>query len=190
MDVDGEPTATPVTPSSVTPGPVAPDASDPRAGRPPAGMEGEPGLLFRLVRDQRVAFLLVGGLNTAIGMGWFVVFQTLVGDRFGYLVALVCAHVAAVLCAFVLYRRFVFRVRGHVWRDLARFEVVNLTSLGINLVTLPFTVEVLGVAPIPAQLLVTVVTMVVSFVGHKGFSFRRSPADAARARRSATGGRP
>lgn len=172
-------------------GPAGPPADDQGAGapagRPPAGMQGEPGLLFRLVRDQRIAFLLVGGLNTAIGMGWFVVFQWLVGERLGYLVALVCAHVAAVLCAFVLYRRFVFRVRGHVWRDLARFELVNLTSLAINFVTLPFTVEVLGVAPIPAQLLVTVVTMLVSFVGHKGFSFRRSPATA---QRPLTGGHP
>ena len=161
-------------------GTAGPPAEEPgpgsRADAPPAGMQGEPGLLFRLVRDQRIAFLLVGGLNTAIGMGWFVVFQWLVGERLGYLVALVCAHVAAVLCAFVLYRRFVFRVHGHVWRDLWRFELVNLTSLGINLVTLPFTVEVLGVPPIPAQLLVTVVTMLVSFVGHKGFSFRRGPA--------------
>ncbi|QCB95222.1 GtrA family protein [Cellulomonas shaoxiangyii] len=140
-------------------------------------MEGDPGLLFRLVRDQRTAFLVVGALNTAIGMGWFVLFQQLIGVRAGYMVALVAAHVASVLCAFVLYRRFVFRVRGHVLRDLARFEVVNLTSLGVNLVTLPFAVEVLGVPPIPAQLLVTVVTMVISFLGHKGFSFHR-PAQA------------
>ena len=50
---------------------------------------------------------------------------------------LLCAHVASVLCAFVLYRTFVFRVHGHVLRDLARFEVVNLTSLGVNAVRFP-----------------------------------------------------
>lgn len=136
-------------------------------------MSGDPGLLFRLVRDQRVAFLLVGGANTAIGMGWFIVFQMLIGQRWGYMAALVVSHVASVLCAFILYRRFVFRVRGHVLHDLWRFELVNLTALGINLVTLPFAVEVLELRPIVAQLLVTVFTLLLSYFGHKGFSFRR-----------------
>lgn len=145
---------------------------------PPAGMEGETGLLFRIVTDQRIAFLIVGGINTVVGMGWFIVFDRTVGQHLGYMVSLILAHIASVLCAFVLYRRFVFRVRGHVLRDLWRFEVVNLTALGINLVTLPLVVEVFGLPPIPAQLLVTVVTMVISFFGHRGFSFRRPPTSA------------
>ena len=150
-----------------------------RDGRvtPPAGMTGDAGPLLRLVRDQRVAFLLVGGANTGIGFVWFVVFQHLVGDRLGYLVALLCAHVAAVLCAFVLYRTFVFRVRGHVLRDLARFEVVQLTALGVNLVFLPLLHEVVGLPVILAQLIVTVGTVIMSFFAHRGFSFRRSAAD-------------
>jgi putative flippase GtrA len=143
--------------------------------RPPAGMQGSLGPLFRIVRDQRVAFLIVGGINTLVGTGWFIFFQLTIGGSTHYMVSLLCAHVAAVLCAFVLYRRFVFRVRGHVWLDLARFEVVNLTSLGVNAVALPFVVELIGLAAIPAQLLITSVTMLISYFGHRGFSFRRSP---------------
>jgi hypothetical protein len=37
-------------------------AGDDAQIRPPAGMTGVPGPLFRLVRDQRVAFLIVGGI--------------------------------------------------------------------------------------------------------------------------------
>ncbi len=151
--------------------PLPPTSAD--TPRPPAGMSGSLGPLFRLVRDQRVAFLIVGAINTVVGTGWFVLFELTIGHRTHYMVSLACAHVAAVLCAFVLYRRFVFRVRGHVWLDLARFEVVNLTSLGINAVLLPLTVEAFGLPAIPAQLLVTGVTMVISYVGHRWFSFRR-----------------
>ncbi|RHA38911.1 GtrA family protein [Cellulomonas rhizosphaerae] len=139
-------------------------------------MTGPPGPLFRLVRDRRVAFLIVGGINTFLGTAWFILFQTMFGDSLGtftYLVSLLCAHVAAVLTAFVLYRRFVFRVRGHVWVDLARFEVVNLTALGINALALPFVVEVVGLKPIAAQLVITCVTAVISYLGHRDFSFRR-----------------
>lgn len=144
---------------------------------PPAGMSGEKGPLFRLVRDQRVAFLLVGGTNTAIGTFWFIFFQWLVQRYIGYMGVLLCAHVASVLCAFVLYRTFVFRVHGHILRDLARFEVVNLTSLGVNAVSLPFLVEVFHWPVLVSQLVITGVTMLVSFFGHRGFSFRRTAAD-------------
>lgn len=167
------------------PEPPTTDAPRPSTPAPPAGMHGTLGPLFSLVKDQRVAFLLVGGINTLIGTAWFVFFEMLLRDelgRFGYMASLVCAHVAAVLCAFVLYRKFVFRVTGHVWLDLARFEVVNLSALGVNILALPFVVEVLGLSPIPAQLLITCVTALISYFGHKGFSFRRkkpepSPAD-------------
>jgi putative flippase GtrA len=131
------------------------------------------GWLLRVIHDQRVAFLLVGSLNTLIGFAWFVFFHFTVGARTGYMVTLLCAHVAAVLCAFVLHRRLVFKVRGHVLLDLARFEVVNLTALGINAALLPIAVELLGLPVLPAQMLVTGATVVMSYFAHRGFSFHR-----------------
>ncbi|WP_307861558.1 GtrA family protein [Cellulomonas wangleii] len=166
-----------VDPASAPNAADRPDADRPEpVPAPPAGMHGEPGPLLRLVRDQRVAFLIVGGINTVLGTAWFIVFQSLLGaslGRFTYLVSLLCAHVAAVLTAFVLYRRFVFRVRGNLWIDLARFELVNLSALAVNAVSLPFVVEVLGIPPIPSQLLITLVTALISYFGHRDFSFRR-----------------
>jgi putative flippase GtrA len=144
---------------------------------PPAGMAGEPGPLLRLIRNQRIAFLAVGVVNTVVGAAWFVLFQQLVQADFGYLTVLLCAHVAAVLCAFVLYRRFVFRVTGRVWRDLGRFEMVNLSALGFNLVTLPLLVELAHLPVLLSQLIITGATMLISFFGHRGFSFRRTPQD-------------
>ena len=156
---------------------------DPFAGgdariRPPAKMSGVPGPLFRLIRDQRIAFLIVGGMNTVIGTAWFVLFVWLFPHgTAGYLGALACAHLAAVLCAFVLYRRFVFRVTGHVLRDLARFELVNLSTLGFNFATLPLLVEIFGWPVLVSQLVITCATVVYTWFAHHGFSFRRSPAE-------------
>ncbi len=156
---------------------------DPFAGddgqiRPPAGMTGVPGPLLRLIRDQRVAFLIVGGMNTAIGAVWFVLFLWLFPrGAVGYLSTLLCANTAAVLCAFVLYRRFVFRVTGHVLRDLARFELVNLSTLGFNFAALPLLVEVFGWPVLLSQLAITGATVVYSWFAHRGFSFHRSRAE-------------
>ena len=150
-------------------------AGDDEQIRPPAGMTGVPGPLLRMIRDQRVAFLIVGAMNTAIGAVWFVVFLWLLRDAVGYLGSLACAHVAAVLCAFVLYRRFVFQVTGHVLRDLARFELVNLSVLGFNFAVLPLLVEVFGWPVLLSQLVILTMAVVYSWFAHRGFSFRRSP---------------
>ena len=142
-----------------------------------------PGPLIRLVRDQRIAFLLVGGINTAVGFGIFVACSQTVGHfvdrRFGAiagtLVTTVISHILSVLFAFVMHRRLVFRVEGHVLRDLLRFESVYLTTFGINAVALLVLVE-LGVHRIPAQAIVFVPILLLNYLGHRYFSFRRSPA--------------
>ncbi|WP_227468304.1 GtrA family protein [Microbacterium sp. YJN-G] len=138
-----------------------------------AGMRGPDGPLLRLIRDRRVAFLCVGVINTVVGFAWFALFDLTVGRLWGYMVTLMFAHVASVLCAFVLYRRAVFRVRGHVWRDLLRFEMVYLTALGVNAVLLPLLVEFAGLEPIIAQALIVFITTLISYFGHSRFSFRR-----------------
>lgn len=143
-----------------------------------------PGPLIRLFNDQRLAFLAVGAINTVVGFSIFVACSETVGDFTdrragtiaGTLVTVGISHVLSVLFAFVMHRRFVFRVRGHVLRDFARFESVYLTVLGINAVALPVLVE-LGLHRIPAQALVILCTTLLSYFGHRHFSFRRSAAD-------------
>jgi putative flippase GtrA len=143
-----------------------------------------PGPLIRLVHDQRVAFLVIGVINTVVGFAIFIAASETVGQlvdhRFGKiagsLVTLGITHVLAVLFAFVMHRRFVFRVRGHVLRDLVRFWSVYLTAAGINFVALPVLVE-LGLDRIPAQVIIVASTTLLSYFGHRHFSFRRGAAN-------------
>jgi putative flippase GtrA len=141
---------------------------------PPGGMSGPPGWLLRVVRDQRVAFLAVGAVNTVVGYLCFVAFLAILGQQ-RYLAALVCAYIVAVLIAFVLYRFVVFRVRGHVLADLWRFTTVYISALAVNFVLLPLLVEVAHLRVLLAQALIVLVTSLMSWVGHKHYSFRRAP---------------
>ncbi|MDQ1538013.1 MAG: hypothetical protein QOE58_2406 [Actinomycetota bacterium] len=135
-------------------------------------MSGPPGWLLRAVRDQRVAFLIVGGFNTGFAFACFAFFLLLLGQHL-YLLVLLCSHVVGVLIAFVLYRFVVFRVRGHVLADLWRFETVYLTALAVNLVLLPLLVELVHLPVLLAQAMIMVITSLMSWVGHKHYSFRR-----------------
>jgi putative flippase GtrA len=133
-----------------------------------------PGPLLRLISDRRVAYLIVGTFNTANAFFIFIVAHLLLGNGFwGYMTSLLISHVIGVLCAFVLHRRFVFRVRGHVWLDLARFESVNLAALGVNAVLLPLFVEVVGLPVIVAQVIAGALVVFGTYFAHLMFSFRR-----------------
>lgn len=125
--------------------------------------------------DPRLAFLLVGAVNTVCGAAVFVLLELILGDRLHYLGSLFIAHVFSVLLAFVLHRRFVFRVTGtgSVLRDLARFESVYLGSLALNVVVLPLLVEVAELPVIASQLGFGLTVAVLTWFGHKHFSFRR-----------------
>lgn len=71
----------------------------------------------------------------------------------GHCVALSITYVAAILCAFVLYRKLVLRVRGHLLRDLRRFSSVYISTFLLNLVMLTVLVKWLGFTAVISQLL-------------------------------------
>ena len=139
-----------------------------------------------LLRDERVAFLLVGAFNTAFSFLLFAGLAATAGRALdaadlpvlGSLVPLAGSYAVAVLVAFVLYRRLVFRVRGHVLRDLARFASVYVVSISLNAVSLPLLVAA-GVPRLLAQAVIVAVITVISYVGHRWFSFRRPREDRA-----------
>lgn len=139
----------------------------------PASSSDGAALAGRMLADRRVRFVLAGALNTAFGFACFVFYQHVVGQHWGYMWSLALAHVTSVLFAFGTHRWFVFRVSGGVLRDLWRFESVYLASIGMNAVFLPAAVELAHLPVLVAQALITAVGVVLSWLGHSRFSFRR-----------------
>jgi putative flippase GtrA len=131
--------------------------------------------LRSLLRDQRIRFLMVGATNTVVGYLLYSVLWLTLGSFIGYLGALYGSYVLSSILAFNLYRRFVFNVSGNVPIDFIRFQGVYIIALAINTVALPFAVEILHWSPLVAQFVIVAITTIVSYMGHKFFSFRRKP---------------
>jgi putative flippase GtrA len=127
-------------------------------------------VIRRLLAREQVRFLLVGGVNTVVAYGLFALFELLFGR---YILSLYLSYAVAVPLAFVLHRRLTFRVTGSVAADFVRFVGVYVLSLAVNTVALPLLVELLDLHPLVAQAVSVVITTVISYVGHKWFSFRR-----------------
>lgn len=135
---------------------------------------GEPGPLQRLIKDQRVLFVLVGGANTAFSTALFALLSWTLGPGVPSAVSLFIAWVVSLLLVFNVYRHLVFRVSGHALRDFLRFVGVNTISFLLNAGALTLLVEGTGLPPIPTQIVITFVVVVFNYLGHKYFSFRRT----------------
>nr|WP_228537768.1 GtrA family protein [Nocardia sp. XZ_19_231] len=138
-------------------------------------------MLLRVVRRQELAFALIGGFNTVLGIVLTVAWMAILGDSVPPAVAVALAYSIGVVSAFVLHRTLVFRVRGHVLRDFLGFVVVNSGGLVLNMALLSLAVSVFGLPRMPSAVVVLGLVAVGSYFGHRHISFRRgtdSPASA------------
>lgn len=90
-----------------------------------------------------------------------------------YIIAAVIAFCFAVTNNFLWNRYWTFKASdGHVGFQAARFFVVSIAALGLNLVVLAALVGV-GVGEFPAQAIAIVCATPLNFVGNKLWSFGR-----------------
>ena len=126
------------------------------------------------LKRREVVFLVVGGINTAVGLLVFALLYWLLGDVLHYMGALVLAYVFGTCTAFFLHRRYTFQVEeGSVLVDFVRFSMVQGLALALNAVFLPVLVESLGIPVLPAQVLSLGLVVICSYFAHLTFSFRR-----------------
>jgi putative flippase GtrA len=131
---------------------------------------------------QFARYILVGGFNTVFGYGIFALlnwFFTGWGS-FSYMYAAALGSLISITVAFLGYKWFVFRTRGNYLREWIRCFGVYGSSALFGLAGLPILVPVLrhhlrnpGQASYIAAAMMTVVTVIFSFWGHKNISFRQ-----------------
>lgn len=122
---------------------------------------------------QKIRFLLTGILNTIIGYGIFVGLYFTLSAHIHYMLIMMISNIFSISFAFISYKYLVFRTKGHILHEYLRFYVVYAFSIGINIVLLPFMVEVLYIHPVVAQGLTIFITVIFSYIGHKNYSFKQ-----------------
>src|SRR4029077_10167707 len=131
-----------------------------------------PGPLLRIVKRQAIAFAMVGAVNPAPGLGLTGPGVESLGDGVPPALAVVAAYAISIVLAFVLHRKLVFRVRGHVLRDFVRFVAVNSGGLLLNIALLSLAVSALHLSSKPSAVVVMGLVAVASYFGHRYISFR------------------
>ncbi len=125
-----------------------------------------------ILRREEVRYLLVAGTTAVFYLALVSIFFLWLGLH--YFVAILIAQAITILSAFPFYRRFVFHSHSAIWGDFVRFLSVWLSGMVAGLVLTPFLVEILSWNPLIAQVFAIGLISVVSFLGHRFFSFGRS----------------
>jgi putative flippase GtrA len=131
---------------------------------------------------QFARYILAGGFNTLFSFGVFAFLNwSLAGlGSYSYMYAAILGSLITISVAFLGYKWFVFRTHGNYLREWIRCFGVYGSSVLIGLVGLPILVPILRnhlrnprQAPYIAAAMMTIVTVLFSFVGHKNISFRQ-----------------
>jgi GtrA-like protein len=127
--------------------------------------------LASVLRRTEVRYLVVAGSVSVLSWA-MVAFGLFLGWH--YMIATVFSQLAPIPVAFPAYRRFVFESQGRLRGDLFRFMIVWGTGMIAPIAAAPLFVEGLRMHPVVAQIVITVVVAISSFLGHRFFSFRRA----------------
>lgn len=122
---------------------------------------------------QQIRFLAAGAFNTGVGYALFSTLFLLFGQRIHYLLIGLAAHALAVVNAFVVYRTLVFRSTERWQMPFIRFNLSQLVGLAFGMASLYTLVEFFGWSPLFAQAVVTLLSVVLNYLLHRYFSFRK-----------------
>ena len=127
-------------------------------------------LIKKLLSKQGFRFLMVGGINTAVGYGAYAL---LIFFGLQYLIANTISTIIGVINSYLWNRFFTFKSKDKALGEMARFVLVYLVSYCASMLFLYLIVGKLGLNTYLAGILNIVLTTTVSWFGHKNFSFKK-----------------
>jgi putative flippase GtrA len=89
-----------------------------------------------------------------------------------YMFILVIANIANITNAYVCHKFYVFKTKGNYVKEYLRYYVVYSVPMAIGFVAFPFCLEILKINFYVIQAVLTFITVLISYFGHKHVSFR------------------
>ena len=123
--------------------------------------------------DQQFRFLIVGGVNTFVGLSIYPLLY-IATRKLGlsYLWLLVPSQIIAISFSYTTYKYFVYKTKGNHVKEYGRFSFFHIVMFMLNLVALPFFVEVCGINPMISQVLFGLFVASTSYLWYEKIAFR------------------
>ena len=147
------------------------------------GMRVRQAIAGHIPPGQFLRYVLVGGWNTVFGYSCFFLMNRWLATmmpEYSYLVASVVSSLLAISVAFLGYKWFVFRTKGNYLREWLRTVTIYSGSIFFSTLALAPLVWLIRhesryqtQAPYLAGAAIAVCNVVISFFGHRHFSFAK-----------------
>jgi putative flippase GtrA len=121
---------------------------------------------------EKIRFMLAGGFNTFIGYSVFLALYYMFSASWHYQLILVLTYLLTSFCSFITLKLFVFRAKGKWFYEYLRTLLSVSFIFFINTFSLYLLVEVFHLGVIFSQTISIGITIIVSYLAHKFFSFR------------------
>lgn len=129
--------------------------------------------MLKLFKSRKFKFLIVGGANTVFGYAVGVSLYELLTSFCSIWVIGILSNIFAISFSFVTYKLFVFRTKGQWLAEYLKAYLVYGTMAFVGVVLLWLYVDTFGLSIWLAQGLVIMSTVILSYIGHARFTFRR-----------------
>lgn len=124
--------------------------------------------ILKLFDIQFIKFCIVGLANTAIS---FAVYLCLLKFGVHYLLGSAIGYVVGVLNGYLLSSRYVFKHSLKISVAI-KYVITYLGTLGVNLSTMYFLVQILGFGKVISQVLVICLNLLINFFINKFWTFK------------------
>lgn len=126
--------------------------------------------LKRLIANQKIKFLIVGGYNTsfsfALGnaMYYFLPFH--------YTVIAILSYIISVLNSYTTYKLFVFKTKGNVLHEIIKANITYISTFFLSLSLMFLSITILKINKVLAFNIVSVVIVTITYFAHNFFTFK------------------
>lgn len=125
--------------------------------------------------EKKLRFLIAGGVNTLVGLSVYPALYFLLSPLgSGYIQVLFLAQIFCTTFSFISNKYFVFKTKGNIKKEYAKFFTFYAIYLALNLICLPIMVEGFRMQPVIAQTIFSIIIIVSSYFWHNFITFKQT----------------
>lgn len=122
-------------------------------------------------RKKKLVYGVVGVWNTVFAYVAFYLIYEAINKHIHYFAILLLSQVVGLTNAFVLHKWLVFKSKGPWLKEYVKYYFVYGGTLIFNLIAIWLMVDIGGLNVLIAQLIISIVVVVMAYIGHNNFSF-------------------
>ena len=128
------------------------------------------------MNDEKIIYLIIGGINTLIGYSLFILLDLFFLKIFilenSYFYANIVARPIAILISYSLHSKFTFKMSIFNFKRLIKFSSGYLIAYILSIILLPILVEYFSIHPWISNFILIVIFGIVNFFYQKYWTFK------------------